>query len=93
MKIGGKPSWSPLDLALSLQIARLTNTDENIALLKLVLVTEGVKTTGICPLSVVNIDVQIVYSNWALRVGSINIDLSLDLSGQIGLVLINLRLA
>jgi len=30
MKIGGKPSGPPLDLALSLQIARLTNTDENI---------------------------------------------------------------
>jgi len=38
MKIGGKPSGPgpPLDLALSLQIARLTNTDENITLLKLV---------------------------------------------------------
>jgi len=32
-------------------------------LLKLVLVTGGVETTGICPSSVVNIDVKIVYSN------------------------------
>jgi len=62
MKIGGKPSGPPLDLALSLQIARLTNTDENITLLKLVLVIGGVETTGICPLSVVNIDVKIVCS-------------------------------
>jgi len=58
MKIGGKPSGPPLDLAKSLQIARLTNTDENITLLKLVLVTGGVDKTGICPLSVVNIDVK-----------------------------------
>jgi len=58
MKISGKPSGPPLDLALSLQIARLTNTDENITLLKLVLVTGGVETTGGCPLSVVNIDVK-----------------------------------
>jgi len=39
MKIGGKPLGPSLDLALSLQIVRLTNTDENITLLKLVLVT------------------------------------------------------
>jgi len=46
MKIGGKPSGPPLDLALGLQIARLTSTDENITLLKQQLVTEGVETTG-----------------------------------------------
>jgi len=63
MKIGGKPSGPPLDLALSLQIVRLTNTDENTKLLKLVLVTGGVETTGICSLSVVNINVKIVCSN------------------------------
>jgi len=63
MKIGGKPSGPPLDVALSLQIARLTNTDENITFLKLVLVTGEVKTTGICPLSVLIIDVKIVCSN------------------------------
>jgi len=32
MKIGGKPSGPPLDLALSLRIARLTNTEENMTL-------------------------------------------------------------
>jgi len=63
MKIGGKPSGPPLDLAISRHIACLTNTDENITLLKLVLVTGGVDTTGICPLSVVIIDVKIVCSN------------------------------
>jgi len=59
MKIGGKPSGPPLDLAFSLPIACLANADENITLLQLVLVTGGVETTGICPLSVVNIDVEI----------------------------------
>jgi len=63
MKIGGKSSGPPLALALSLQIARLTNTNENITLLKHVLVTYGVETTDICQLSVVNIDVKIVCSN------------------------------
>jgi len=62
MEIGGKPSGPHLDLALSLKIARLTNTDENITLLQLVLVTGGVETIGICTLSVVNIDVKIVCS-------------------------------
>jgi len=63
MKIGGKPSGPPLDLALSLQITRLTSTDENITVLKLVLITGGVETTGMCPLYVVNIDVKTVCSN------------------------------
>jgi len=58
-------------------------------LLKHVLVTGAVKTTGICPLSVVNKDVKIVCSNSALmRDESINIDPSFDLSdlsGPIGL--------
>jgi len=54
MKVGGKPSGPPLDLALSMRIARLINTDENMTLLKHVIVTGGVETTGICPLSVLN---------------------------------------
>jgi len=46
MKIGGKPSGPPLDLALSLRIARLTNTEENMTLLRHVLVIGGIETTG-----------------------------------------------
>jgi len=61
MKIGGKPSGPPLDLALSLRSGRLTNTGENITLLNHVLVTGGVETTGICPLSAANIGVYIIY--------------------------------
>jgi len=68
MKIGGKQSGLPLDIALSLRITRLTNTDENMTLLKHVLVTRGVETTGKCPLSVVDIDVKIICSNSALHV-------------------------
>ena len=62
-------------------------------LLKHVLVTGGVETTGICPLSVVIIDAKIVCNNSALRVGSINNDPSLDLRGPIRLLSVNLRLA
>jgi len=88
---GGKPSEPPLDFALSLQIARLTNTNENMALLMHVLKTGGVEKTDICSLSVVglNIGVKIFCSNSALRVGSINIDPSMDLCGPIGLLLVN----
>jgi len=42
MKIGGKASGPPLDLALSLRIACLIFTDENMTLLQHVLVTGGV---------------------------------------------------
>jgi len=80
-----------LDLALSLRIARLTNTDENMTLLKHVLVPGGVETTGKCLLSVVNINIcKNSLQYLALRVGSINIDPSIDLSDPIGLLLVNL---
>jgi len=49
MKIGGKPSRPPLDLALSLQIARLTNTDENITLLNLTSYTKQTAIDHIIP--------------------------------------------
>ena len=67
MKIGGKPSGPPLDLAISSRIARLTYTEENLTLLKHVLVTGGVETTGICPISVRNIDAKITQTNKKLR--------------------------
>ena len=60
MKIGGRPSVPPLNLARSLRVGRSTNTEENMTLLKHVLITGGVETTGIYPLSVVNIDAKIV---------------------------------
>ena len=92
MKIGGKPSGPPLDLTLSLRIACLTNTEENMTLFKHVLVKDGVEKTGICSISVVNIDAKLVCNNSALRVESINIGPSLHLRGSIRLLLVNLRL-
>jgi len=87
MKIGGKPSGPPLDLALSLRIECLTNTDENMTWFKHVLETGGVEATGICRLSAVNIDVKIVCSK------CLDIDTSSDLNGLMRLLVVNLRLA
>ena len=64
------------DVAQLAQNTRLTNTEENMTLLKHALVTGGVETTGICRLSAVNMNARIVCINSALRVGSINIDWS-----------------
>ena len=56
-------------------------------------VTGRVEKTGICPSSEVNIDVKIVCSNSALRVGSIVKSPVFDLRSPISVLLVNFRLA